>query len=493
MAQFGYPTSDITRGAWTDQGGGATHWGNLDEVSYSDTDFIQLNNQTANVCEVGLNTLSDPNVNTGHIVHLRVRKTGSGTISLTVALIENTTSRASRSVTLTTSFADVSFALTGTEADTITDYTNLRIRFTGTCAASGRFIAVSWANLETPSLAYVLQTDTGVFTLTGNNGILDVDHKLLVDVGSYIWTRNDAILTIGGGLTNYLLQTTTGSFVWTGNDARVLQSRLIKAATGIYELDDDPRARLLVARQARITAGSFVLSGSVMELIAHKLYLTTGLYTWDGNNSILARSYKILAAAGSYLWVGNDAILEIGGGAAGYKLQTITGSFIWTRNDGKAFYHRVITATGGSYSLASGGVRELWVHKIFTASGSFLWDRKDGYLLENRILRTSAGIYILDGKNAVEQYARKILASPGSFVITGDVWMLALLRLMATGGIYIWTGNDAILTQRSAVLVGEGEIVFASPRPDIIPSEVEEILSSGRQKARVRRGRHYQG
>jgi len=153
MAQFGYPTSDITVGSWTNVGGPTSHWDCLNEVSYSDSDYIQANNVTANVCEVQVNTLTDPVSSVNHIVHLRVQKAGSGTITLNVALVENTTVRATRSITLTTSWVDRSFTLTDAEADAITDYTNLRIRFTATCASSSRYVRVSWANVEVPDVA----------------------------------------------------------------------------------------------------------------------------------------------------------------------------------------------------------------------------------------------------------------------------------------------------------------------------------------------------
>lgn len=230
MAQFGYPTSDITRGSWTDQGGGATHWGNLDEASYSDTDYIQANNLTANACEVRVNSLTDPASSSNHVVHLRVQKAGSGTITLTVDLVENTTVRATRSITLTTSWADQSFTLTAGEADSITDYTNLRIRFTSTCASSSRYCRVSWANVEVPSVSYILQTTAGSFTWTGNNAILTYLRKLILQTtaGSFTWTRNDAILTY---VRKLLLQTTVGSFIWTRVDAKLLKHNILKTTT----------------------------------------------------------------------------------------------------------------------------------------------------------------------------------------------------------------------------------------------------------------------
>ena len=151
MAQFGYPTSDITAGNWTNVGGPTTHYECLDEVSYSDSDYCQLNNYSSDTFEVRLNTLTDPVSSSNHVVHLRVQKVGTGTINLTCYLVQNTTVLVTQSLTLTTSWADVSFTLTGAQADSITDYTNLRLRFTGTAGSSTRYVRVSWANLEVPN------------------------------------------------------------------------------------------------------------------------------------------------------------------------------------------------------------------------------------------------------------------------------------------------------------------------------------------------------
>lgn len=407
MAQFGYPTSDITVGSWTNVGGGATHWGNLDEVSYSDTDYIQANNLTANACEVRVNTLTDPVSSVNHIVHLRVQKAGSGTITLSVDLVENTTVRATRSITLTTSWADVSFTLTGAEADAITNYTNLRIRFTATCAASTRYVRISWANLEVPNVTlnnYVLQTTTGVFTWTRNDAILTYIEKFVLKTttGVFIWTRNDAILTLAGGLNNYVLQTTTGNFAWTRNDAKLLRSYKIFTSLGAFNLVGLD-ARLLANRQIRTTAGAFAWNRQNGFLLYNRLIKTvTGSFAWTGNNSIELYNRLIRTMPGQFVWTGLDAILTWGGGLTQYILKTLTGEFNFT-GTGKLLANRLTRTTTGIFVIENPGEKLLYNRRILTIPGQLIFSGQDAILtwVQFYKLLTQTGEFNLSSLGAI--------------------------------------------------------------------------------------------
>ena len=68
MAQYIYPISDITALG----GSGSGTYTAIDEVTFSDADYISSNDNT-NVTYEGLfgNTITDPGVNTGHTVSWR--------------------------------------------------------------------------------------------------------------------------------------------------------------------------------------------------------------------------------------------------------------------------------------------------------------------------------------------------------------------------------------------------------------------------------------
>ena len=119
------PTSDISAGAWTPSTG-TDLFSMLDETPYDDADYIVTS--SASSSEVKLGVGFDPLSSTGHIIRYRAK--GNGT--LTVYLYQGTTLIASHVPTLTSGFQTFTFTLTSTEADSITSYTDLRLRFVST-------------------------------------------------------------------------------------------------------------------------------------------------------------------------------------------------------------------------------------------------------------------------------------------------------------------------------------------------------------------------
>ena len=156
MAQFARPSSNITQTSFT---GGYTA---IDESSASDADFAYGANNTAAVLEVGLSSVEDPESSSGHTFRYRLAKTNNGTVdgggnavTVTVGLYQGTTLIAEDTAkTVTGTWTAYSLTLNGTQADSITNYADLRLRFTtsasGGSAANRRGGAVSWAELEAP-------------------------------------------------------------------------------------------------------------------------------------------------------------------------------------------------------------------------------------------------------------------------------------------------------------------------------------------------------
>lgn len=161
MAQLKQLISDITAlGA-----GGVGTYTAIDEVTFSDADYISSNDNT-NVTYEGLfDSATDPSSSAGHIVRWRqaqadgnVAPSSGGNastysaylyqgITLIATLVSGETSNE-------TSFLAKSYTLTAGEADAITNYADLRIRFdfsgSGGPGGSRRGVAVSWAQLELP-------------------------------------------------------------------------------------------------------------------------------------------------------------------------------------------------------------------------------------------------------------------------------------------------------------------------------------------------------
>ena len=152
MAQFARPDSDISS---------SIYWSGsytlIDEVTPDDGDYLTGAENGNGTSEKGLSDLADPISDADHTVRFRAWQENSTRIrGLTVTLVQGSTTIAAYSTGdlpkgTPTAFE---FTLTGAQADSITDYTNLRLRFTSTgdTASGGRsYVYVSWAELEVPT------------------------------------------------------------------------------------------------------------------------------------------------------------------------------------------------------------------------------------------------------------------------------------------------------------------------------------------------------
>jgi len=146
MPQFLRPIQDVANpGNWTTHTGGTTNlYTAIDEVTADDTDYIQSPASPSNAVYVTkLSSAVDPNSSTGHIIRMRTSVDVDNQQAITITqqlrqgyvnettqgtLIDSQTRSNITSTTWTTS----QYTLTATEADAITDYTNLYFRFIAT-------------------------------------------------------------------------------------------------------------------------------------------------------------------------------------------------------------------------------------------------------------------------------------------------------------------------------------------------------------------------
>lgn len=143
MAQFARPNADTYNAdGWTDQGGGSTNiYLTIDETSASDADYVRSPlGPTSDVYVTALTTIEDPVSSTGHTVRWRQGKDASGgaTITMTVEVRQGYTNEgtpgtliatAQNAGTVEDTFTDKSYTLSGAEADSITNYGSLFLRF----------------------------------------------------------------------------------------------------------------------------------------------------------------------------------------------------------------------------------------------------------------------------------------------------------------------------------------------------------------------------
>jgi hypothetical protein len=142
MAQFGRPSTDTFR-EWEEDDGTTTDiFDQIDETSFDDADYIRTPvAPTSDVYVTKLTTLEDPQVSTGHVVRYRYRKdtAGGAQIDLTVQLRQGyvnegtpgTQIAAWTHTNIAETIAAAAQTLSGAEADAITVYTDLYLRFVG--------------------------------------------------------------------------------------------------------------------------------------------------------------------------------------------------------------------------------------------------------------------------------------------------------------------------------------------------------------------------
>lgn len=147
MAQFARPDGQLAiPGFWTNATGGTTNiWQNIDESTANDLDYIKHDAATSEEYAVTLGNVSDPVSSSDHTI--RLRASGDNFKQITVRLKQGATTKATWAFT-PGALAQHSYTLSGAEADSITDYNDLRLSFeTGGFASEVR---VTWAEFEVP-------------------------------------------------------------------------------------------------------------------------------------------------------------------------------------------------------------------------------------------------------------------------------------------------------------------------------------------------------
>lgn len=143
MAQFGRPSADTYNSdGWTeDDGTSDALYGEIDEVAADDGDYIRSAlTPTADVYVCKLSNLEDPLSSSSHTVRYRYGKDSSSgdQIDLTVQLRQGYVNEGTPGTLIATvgthtniasGWTAGSYTLSGGEADAITDYTSLYLRF----------------------------------------------------------------------------------------------------------------------------------------------------------------------------------------------------------------------------------------------------------------------------------------------------------------------------------------------------------------------------
>ena len=159
MAQFLRPDSTITTNTWSGNINGADLHLDIGAEAASDTEFIANGTNSSDLSEVIVGSfVEDPANRLNHIVRYRYSKSAAGgnARNITVGVYNGATLIAEQTHTgISEVWTAGTFTLSEAEANNITDYTDLRLRFTaagttGSQPANRRSVQVSWAEMEIP-------------------------------------------------------------------------------------------------------------------------------------------------------------------------------------------------------------------------------------------------------------------------------------------------------------------------------------------------------
>jgi len=142
MAQFARPSADKNNpDSWTDQAGGGTNiYTTIDETSYSDADYIRSPlAPSSDVYVTTLSSVEDPVSSSGHTLRTRYAKDAAGgsTIGLIVQLRQGYVDEGTPGTlicertfaAISETFTTDAYSLTSGEADAITNYASLYVRY----------------------------------------------------------------------------------------------------------------------------------------------------------------------------------------------------------------------------------------------------------------------------------------------------------------------------------------------------------------------------
>jgi hypothetical protein len=128
-SQFAAPTSDISVGEWlrSSDNSGTALYTMLDETAYDDNDYAYVNSDST--LEVKFAPVSDPATSSGHKVRYRIKGNGAATITVSLRQGSGTEIASWAHTAASTTTTSYEQTLSSGQADSITDYADLRLRF----------------------------------------------------------------------------------------------------------------------------------------------------------------------------------------------------------------------------------------------------------------------------------------------------------------------------------------------------------------------------
>jgi len=152
MTQYARPDADTSNaGSWSPSTG-SDLYAVIDEAVADDVDNVSIGSPEDSAFVVRLSDVTDPSSAADHKVYYRALDDSAGDIVLTVALLEDSTARATRAnSSISDSATEYTFTLSTSEANSIGNYNNLHLSFSANDPeAMGPTVTVTQAWFQCP-------------------------------------------------------------------------------------------------------------------------------------------------------------------------------------------------------------------------------------------------------------------------------------------------------------------------------------------------------
>jgi hypothetical protein len=362
--RYGRPTSDITvtNVKSSSSGGSNISSGSAytfldDEALAASGDYLLFQNTTSGVLEVKLGTMIDPLGNTEHVIKYYTSG-GDGSSAMTAKLYQGATLIATLTPWANSSTSEYIYTLSASEADAITDYSDLRIRFNYTRSSASTFngINIFQAEMSVPIAPKILTATQQSYALTTQSALLLLGKKIVATQQSFalagqnqtfkaarkiVATQQSIALTAPnqGFNRNLKITGTQAFYTMSAPNQILLAGRRIFATQQGYALTGNdvsfPKTYLLSAVKQDFNAtgnnavlvytpiSDFLLEGehaeiamtasSVNLIVARRLVCTQQNLSATAQNAELKRGYKFLAGQNAiFALTGQDAYLREG-------------------------------------------------------------------------------------------------------------------------------------------------------------------------------------
>lgn len=439
--QFLEPVSDIANATWT-LSGGSSVFDLIDETiaaTDGDTTWIQ-SNVLSSTFTVALSAGAAPSDLSQVVISVRCRRAGTaaGFGTCSIELLEGATVRSSSTISPTAAtYATRTWTVSSTDAATIVDWTNLRIRMTVTVVQAN--FRISTIELSMPDAsAHALAVSAGSFSLTGIGAAIKSGRKATATVATFsltgVATGLRSARTIASG---------TGSFSLAGVAVALKRGAQVAAGTGSFSLTGNATG-LRAARSVVAGTGPFALSGVAVALKrAALLGAGAGSFTVTGNSTGLRRDARLASSVGSFALSGSDAALR-----AQRLMQIAAGSFSFTGQDASFGRGRAMPASTGVFTLSGADAALINARRLGAGTGSFSLTGVDAAVLRAAALRAVAATFALSGSDTSFVCARVLQAGTGLFVLTGNP--IASLPAPSGGICSLLTVTDAVVSELNA-------------------------------------------